>query len=401
MKKKAIIAIIVAAVVIVGGIAIATSSKNGEKTITVQSYLTQPEVTALQPIANEWGKENHVKVKLEYQSGSDFQNVMTAMKTSNGPDIVYGIPNDNIGTFVKGGLLAKTPANLIANDEFTSANVLKAGEVNGTQYGEPIAEGTTALFYNKKEVPTPPTTMEQLVQEAKTKGFQYNLTNFYYSYGFIGANGGYIFKENSNGTYDPSDIGLNSAGAVKGYEFLDSLVKDKLISMSDTDQVSMSNFEAGKTAFYIGGPWNIDALKKSGVDFGVAPLPTLGGKVIPGLSTVQLAIVSEKSQNQQLDWSLIKYLDEHGQDVTTATGSRIPVLKAENNSATVKDNPYIKGFEDQAKNATYMPSIPETAAVWTPAGNNLTLMVEGKETPKQAADKTVEQIKEGIAQQNQ
>ncbi|WP_297630420.1 maltose ABC transporter substrate-binding protein [uncultured Clostridium sp.] len=400
MKKKAIIAIIVAAVVIVGGIVIATSGSS-EKTITVQSYLTQPEVNALQPIANEWAKENHVKVKLEFQSGSDFQNVMTAMKTSNGPDIVYGIPNDNIGTFVKGGLLAKTPENLIPTNQFTSAGLIKAGEVNGTQYGEPIAEGTTALFYNKKEVPTPPATMEQLIQEAKTKGFQYNLTNFYYSYGFLGANGGYIFKENPNGTFDTNDIGLNNAGAVKGYEFLDSLVKDKLMTISDTDTVSMSNFEAGKTAFYIGGPWNIADLKKSGVDFGVAPLPTLDGKAIPGLSTVQLAIVSEKSKDQTLDWSLIKYLDEHGQDVTTSVGSRIPVLSAENNSATVKNNPYIKGFEDQAKNATYMPSVPETAAVWTPAGNNLTLMVEGKETPQQAADKTVEQIKQGIAQQNQ
>ena len=56
-------------------------------------------------------------------------------------------------------------------------------------------------------------------------------------------------------------------------------------------------------------------------------------------------------------------------------------------------------FVEQAKVADPMPNIPEVQAMWKPGETNILLMIQGQQTAKEAADKTVEQIKEGIAQQ--
>lgn len=397
-KKKIIPIIIVIAIIVVGVGYFAFGSSNNSKTLTVWSYLTKPEVEALQPIADKWGEEHHMKVELVY-SQPNFQEGMQAMKSPSGPDAIFGIPNDNIGTFVKAGLLSEQPKDLIPSDKFHSEALLKAGNVDGVQYGTPIAEGTVALFYNKKLVKEVPTTMEQLVKEAKKVGFEYPITNFYYSYGFIGANGGYVFKDN-DGKLDPNDIGLANAGAIKGYEFLNSLVKDGLINSSITANIAKADFEAGKVGFYISGPWDVPSFKSNkDLDFGVAKLPTLDGKSIPTFSTVQLAVVNKNSKKAEDAWSLIKYLDENGQSVLLSVGNRIPVLKSADTTEAAKNDPYLKAFEAQAKVAQYMPNIPEIQAMWEPAGNNLQLLIEGKLTPKEAADNTVKQMEAGIKQQ--
>lgn len=396
-KKIGIIAIIVIIIIAIIAYFSFSSSGSKEKKIVVWSYLTQQEVNALQPVANKWGEEHHVQVQIVFNQ-PNFQEGMQAMKSSSGPDVIFGIPNDNIGTFQKAGLLSPVPKDLIPVNEYHSSALLQAGTIDGTEYGVPAAEGTVALFYNKKLVKEAPTTMEQLVQESKKLGFEYPITNFYYSYGFIAANGGYVFK-NDNGKLDPNDIGLANPGAIKGWTFLDSLVKDGLMQPSITGNVAKANFQSGKTAFYISGPWDVPSFKAdSNLDFGVVPLPTLDGKKIPTFSTVQLAVVNKNSQNQELDWSLVKYLDENGQSVLLSVGNRIPVLKTADNSEAAKNDPYLKAFEAQAAVAQYMPNIPAVQAMWDPAKNNLQLMLEGKLDPTQAADNTVSQMKQAIAQ---
>lgn len=400
IKKTKMLALVMAATLAAGTLAGCGSSKSeGEdKTLTVWSHLTDAEVEALQPVVEKWSKDNGVAVKLQADK-SDMQAFIQAANSSKGPDIMFGLANDNLGTFEKAGTLAEVPEGIINEDEYTSKNVVDAVTLDGKQYAVPIAQETIALFYNKDKVKEVPKTMEEVVELGKTVGFRYAVADFYRSFGFLSAQGGYVFKDN-NGTLDPSDIGLGNEGAVKGYQFLqDLVVKNQLMAPDITDDIAKGDFQSGASAFYISGPWDIQTFKDAGVNFGVVPMPTLGGKNVSTFMGVQTAFVSSKSKNQDLAWKLLKYLTENSTDALVEKGNRIPATKAGVESDTFKNRENMDQFLAQAKIATPMPNISEVQAMWGPGGDGIKALVSGQLDAKACGDQVVAQIKEGIAQQ--
>lgn len=400
-RKKSVIALLLASMMTMSLVGCSSSkdeASNGESSLTVWSHLTPDEVKAIAPIAEKWGQENGVNVKFVEDKG-DMQAYMQAANSSKGPDMMFGLPHDNLGTFEKAGLLAEVPEGLLNKDDYTSEQLIDAVTLNGKQYAVPLAQETTSLFYNKDLVKEVPETMEEVVEIGKEKGFVFDVANFYPTYGLIAANGGYVYK-NNDGTLDPTDIGLNNEGAIKGYQFIhDLVVKDKLISVDMTGDIASGEFMNGNAAFYISGPWDVKSFQDAGVNFGVVPFPTLGGNNVKSFMGVQTAFVSSKSKNQELAWDLAKYLSENTSDILLNTGNRIPVLKSVVESEEFAKNEYMLNFAEQTKVADPMPNIPEVQAMWGPAGDNLRLLMNEQLSPEECANMTVEQIKEGIAQQ--
>ncbi|SNX54817.1 maltose ABC transporter substrate-binding protein [Thermoanaerobacterium sp. RBIITD] len=375
----------------------AQEQKKGSVSLTVWSHLTDTEVAKVQEIANKWAQEtgNTVKVLADQ---SDFQAYSTAAQSGKGPDIMFGLPNDNLGTFQKAGLLAEVPDGVINKSDYVSMSI-DAVSFDGKLYAIPLAMETYALFYNTDKVPTPPSTMQDLIDQGKKVGFQYDVNNFYFSYAFLAANGGYVFKQ-SGGKLDPNDIGLNNDGAKKGLAMIrDFVITDKFMPADLKGDMAKGNFQSGKIGLYISGPWDVDGFKKANVKFKVAPMPTIDGKPIPTFAGVQTAFVSSSSKHQKEAWNLMKYLAQNTALPLFETGNRIPVLNSALNSDEVKNNEIMNAFATQAKNAQPMPNIPAMQAVWTPAGNALQLITSGKATPEKAADDMVNQIKQGIATQ--
>ena len=400
-RKKSVIALLLASMMTMSLVGCSSSkdeASNGESSLTVWSHLTPDEVKAIAPIAEKWGQENGVNVKFVEDKG-DMQAYMQAANSSKGPDMMFGLPHDNLGTFEKAGLLAEVPEGLLNKDDYTSEQLIDAITLNGKQYAVPLAQETTSLFYNKDLVKEVPETMEEVVEIGKEKGFVFDVANFYPTYGLIAANGGYVYK-NNDGTLDPTDIGLNNEGAIKGYQFIhDLVVKDKLISVDMTGDIASGEFMNGNAAFYISGPWDVKSFQDAGGNFGVVPFPTLGGNNVKSFMGVQTAFVSSKSKNQELAWDLAKYLSENTSDILLNTGNRIPVLKSVVESEEFAKNEYMLNFAEQTKVADPMPNIPEVQAMWAPAGDNLRLLMNEQLSPEECANMTVEQIKEGIAQQ--
>ncbi|GIM27447.1 maltose ABC transporter substrate-binding protein [Clostridium polyendosporum] len=377
-------------------------SKGGDgksgKEIVVWSHLTDPEVKELDKLAQEWAKKTNNKVKVVADKG-DMQAYIQAAQSSKGPDVMYGIAHDNLGTFQKAGLLAKVPSGVIDESKYVSKSVMDAVTLVGNKYAVPLSMETYALFYNTEKVKEAPKTLDDLVAKAKEVGFKYDVNNFYFSYGFLAGNGGYVFK-NNNGTLDPKDIGLNNEGAVKGYQFIqDLVVKNKFMNADIKGDGAKGEFQAQKIGLYISGSWDVKGFEDAKVPFAVAPLPTIDGKPCPSFMGVQAAFVSSKSKNQDQAWDLMKHLNEKSSPILINVGNRIPVLKSALDSDAFKKNKYSAQFAEQAKNAEPMPNIPEVQTMWGPGGANLTLLTANKVDAKKAADTTVEQIKQSIAQQ--
>lgn len=374
--------------------------------LVVWSYLTQPEVNVLQKEANIWAKKTGNSVQIVLEPGSNFQNFATAAHTGKGPDMVFGIPDDNLGTFYTAGLLAKVPKGVMRNATYPSS-ALHATQYNGQQYAVPLDLETYALFYNKSLVPKPPATFAQLIQDAKAiqaknngdYGFQYDINNFYYSYSFIAGFGGYIFQDH-HGSLNPNHLGLDNGGAIKGLRYIRGFVTKGLMPADITGNIAVSNFSAGKLGMIIDGPWDISTYEKAHVNFGVVPLPVLPNGAHPkSFFGTQSAFVSTavSSQQQQMAWSLTKFLIHRSTLALLRAGNRIPALESAQ-AAAVKMNPYLKPFIEQSKYATPMPNIVQMSAVWTPGADTLTQVTKGAESPSRAAANLVKEIKAGIAQ---
>lgn len=398
MKNKKLVSILLAGALIGTLLTGCGGNSSEKKKLTVWSHLKTEEIAEVDKLAKEWGEKNDVEVNVVEDKG-DFQALIQAAQSNSGPDVIFGYPHDNLGTFVKAGIAGELPSGTMDDSLYTSDQIVDSVTIGGKKYAMPIALETTALFYNKDKVKEVPATMEDLVAQAKELGFKFNINDFYMSYSFIGANGGYVFK-NNDGTLDPKDIGLGNEGATKGYDFLQKLVTEqKLMAPDVTGDIAKADFISGNTAFYISGPWDVQACKDAKVNFGVAPLPTLGGNKMPSFMGVQVGFVNPKSSNDDLAYKLLAYLSENSGNIAYEKGNRIPVTKKDVSSDKVKADEYINGFAKQSEVATPMPNIPEVQAMWTPANENLKLLSAGQITPAQFAEIVVKQIKEGIDQQ--
>lgn len=398
VKKSKLLAALIAGVITTTAFVGCGSKEEGgnsseeKKTLTVWSHFTTAEVAEFETVAKAWGEENNVEVSVVEDQG-EWQAMIQAAQSDNGPDIMLGIPHDNLGTFQKAGVTAEVPSDMVSADKYTSEALVNSVTLDSKIYAVPFAQETTAMFYNKDLVKEVPKTMEDLVEQAKELGFVYNINDFYFSYAFLSANGGYVYKDN-NGTLDPTDIGLANDGSIKGLQFISDLVnKEKLMAADITGDIAKGEFTSGKAAFYFSGPWDVGSAEEAGLNFGVIPMPTLNGNAPSTFLGVQTGIVNENSKNKDLAWELMQEFVDKGQDIIYKTGNRIPVAKD-----YVIDNEYTKVFVEQAKVATPMPNIVEVQAMWTPVNNNLILLTSGQTDPATTGKNIVEQVEEGIKQ---
>ena len=357
------------------------------------------EVDTLQKYADEWGEKNGYEVEVLHQSPS-VQQFAQAVKSASGPDAVVGIPNDQLADYVNAGLAAEVPQELYTDSDFSDA-AIQACYVDGKRYAAPLSVETTALFYNTELVSKVSSTWEELVEQAaQNGGVQFDATSIYYDLGFVRACGGYIFQY-KDGAYDTSDIGLANAGAVEAYEFINALCnKYNLITADVTADIARSNFQNGKCAYYIGGPWDIDGFTSAQTPFAISEMPTFHGQPFVTPVGTQVSFVSNNSDKQEQVWNFIQYLIENGALDLYEAGDRIPARLADQELVEIQNNEYAQAFIAQINNGEPMPTVSEMGQLWSIHTNNIRSMWSGEQTAQQAADNMVSQLKEAIELMN-
>ena len=397
MKKRIIISAM-SLMIAVGSLVACNSSKKEDAKLTIWTNM-EVEAKTIQKYANEWGSKNGYKVEVTHQSPS-VQQFAQAVKSKDGPDAVVGIPNDQLADYVNADLADEVSNDLFKESDFSEAAV-KASYVAGKKYALPLSVETTALFYNTDLVSEVPSTWEELVEQASKKGgVQFDATSIYYDLGFVRACGGYIFNY-KDGAYDVSDIGLANDGAIKAYEFINDLKnKYNLVSGDITADIARSNFQNGKCAYYIGGPWDIDGFKSAGTHFAISEMPTFNGKPFVTPVGTQVSFVSKVSKNKEKAWEFIKYLVDNGASEMYTVGNRIPAKISEQGIDKIKEDKYAKVFATQINNGEPMPTVSEMGQLWEIHTNNIRSMWSGEQTASQAANNIVKQLKETIELMN-
>ena len=157
-------------------------------------------------------------------------------------------------------------------------------------------------------MPEPPTTWDEvkeisakLKEEGHKYGFLIQTSDPYHFYGIQTAFDGYVFGKTESGAWNPEDVGLNSAGTVAAFEWLDSMYKDGLLDPGSNIDAGLllSAFQNGDAAMVISGPLALGGFREAGVPYKVAPLPAATKPGEPFLG-VQGFMINAFSQNQLL-----------------------------------------------------------------------------------------------------
>ena len=346
---------------------------------------------ALGELGKKFEQEMGVSVKVETleEIPDKFQ---AAAQSGKGPDIFFWA-HDRIGEWADAGLLK--PLNI--NEDFKAAFLPMAWEAVTHKkriWGYPVALECVSLICNKQFVrQKPPTELSEypaFAKELKAKtpkliAIMWDYTSPYFSFPFLASAGAYSFKRTENG-YDLQDIGVDNAGAIEGLQAIIDLINAGVLPKGSTQSVMEQKMSSGELATMVNGPWGWANLRKSGIDFELAPVPGVGGN--PGRPFVGIFTALINGSSPNADFAM-QFLEKY---ICTVDGLRaidadaplgVPALKALADEMSAS-NALIKGTYENALNGVVMPNIPQMGKFWSSMKAAFEIATLGRATPEAA-----------------
>jgi maltose/maltodextrin transport system substrate-binding protein len=188
------------------------------------------------------------------------------------------------------------------------------------------------------------------------------------------------------GGYDTKDIGVANDGAVKGLREVVDLINRGIMPKGASYSVMEQKMNGGELAMMISGPWAWANLRKSGIDFGLAPVPGVDGKPGKPFVGVLAGLINRSTPNADL---AVQFLEKY---VCTADGLKtidadvpigVPALNSLHEEMAVK-NPLIKVTYDNAQNGVVMPNIPQMGKFWSSMASAFQIAINGQAPPETA-----------------
>jgi arabinogalactan oligomer / maltooligosaccharide transport system substrate-binding protein len=342
--------------------------------------------------------EYGVPVSVQVVDLSEIRNAMTLGAASGeGPDMII-IPHDNLGPIVENG--AALPIDLGDAADSYLPSAIDGFTYNGELYGVPLAVENIGFFRNTDLVPDAPATwgeVEEIGLDLLDNGDIDSVIGLpdltYNSYPIFTSFGGYIFGRDESGSFTTEDIGMNNEGMVAAMTWIQGLVDEGLVSENIDWEAAHVQFETGRSAFILTGPWAINRFETAGVPYAVSAFPAAEEGSDPGYPFlgVQGLVINANSENAILAQTFaVDFLanEENYQMIFDAE----PRPSAWASIFEAASDPNTAGFNEAGMNAVPMPSIPAMGFVWDAWVNAGSLVTQGELSPQEALDAAVEQI---------
>ena len=386
----------------------ADSSASGSQEITF--YVEDQYKAYAEKVAAAYEKESGTKVNIKSGDQLGGLDKLSLDNQSGQAADVMMAPYDRVGSLGTDGQLSEVKLSDGAKTDDKTKSLVTAAD--GKVYGAPAVIESLVMYYNKdlvKEAPKTFADLENLAKDSKyafagedgkTSAFLADWTNFYFAYGLLAGNGGYVFGQNGK---DAKDIGLANDGSIAGINYAKSWYEKWPKGMQDgtaAGNLIQTQFQEGKTAAIIDGPWKAQAFKDAKVNYGVATIPTLpNGKDYAAFGGGKAWIIPSSTKNLEGAQKFVDFLvsTEQQKAFYDAT-NEIPANTEARSYAEGKNDELTTAVIKQFKNAQPMPNISQMSAVWEPAANMLFDSVSGKKDAKTAANDAVTLIKETIKQ---
>ncbi|WP_423190165.1 sugar ABC transporter substrate-binding protein [Alkalibacterium sp. f15] len=374
-----------------------------EKPESLHIWVNDEEVQldAYEQITANFTEEHGIEVDITpYSMLEQTEGMSLDGPSGQGPDLFFQ-PHDRMGDIHLQGLAAElnlTEDQLNRLGEYNEEAV-KAFSYEGAQYGIPAVVETYGLFINTDLVPEAPETMDELMEIARdlTEGDQYGFmmdaANLYFTYPFLTADGGYIFAQNEDGTYDTSDVGLNTPEAVKSVEMIQSWFDEGLMPAGTDLEVANSLFMDGKVGMIVNGPWAIPDYEAAiGDSLMVTELPTQNGEPLNSFSGNKGWLVNYYTEAEYWATELALFMtNEESSTTYFDVAGELPA-----HAAVEIDDELMEPIFAQTLNAHPMPNVPEMSQVWEPMGDALTFVQQGDDV-QEVLDEATQTIESEIS----
>lgn len=368
-----------------------SSGKGAASKLTV--WLDAERVDALKGAADAYEEKTGVTVDLVGKSVDDIKDdFIQQAPTGKGPDVVMGA-HDWLGELSTNGVVAPIELGDSADGYLPVAT--QAATYEGTVYMLPYAVENIAMLRNTKLVPEAPKSFDDMVSkgtfvvELGAEGNPYNM------YPFQTAFGAPVFGTDASGSYDPADLQLGSEG---GFAFADWLAAQGQSGTLNTDidgEIAKQQFLDGTAAFWLTGPWNVDAAVDAGIDVAIDAIPSPTAEAASPFAGVKGFFVSSESKNKvAANDFLVNYIGtEDVQLELFKAGNVLPALTAA--ADTAASDPIIAGFQTVGADAVPMPAIPAMGSVWQYWGIAEAAVINGAD-PKATWQKLTDDVSAAI-----
>lgn len=389
MRMKSILAVLL----ILCGLSV-EAAERGELLIWVNA---DKGYNGLQQVANAFTEQTGMPARVEHPAdlAKAFEQASGA---GTGPDLILW-PQDRLGDFISKDLVAPVNPPQALRDALVSVG-WDAFTVGGKTWGYPVGAEAIMLIYNKRLVAEPPASFEEIAEldvslaNRGIKAIGWDYTNAYFTWPLMAANDGYVFKRQADGSYDTEDIGVDNSGSLIGAQLLQQFIASGVLPAGGMPgNAAETAMHAGKQALWINGPWAWEGLRKAGIDFGVAPLPTVAGKPARPFVGVLGAMVSAHSPNRA---EATRFIEDYL--LTTAGLSRInadkpigvPLNKRLFWDMVTEEN--IRISMDGVTFGRAMPSAPQMSVFWDQMNKALQALAEGSNAAR-VLDDAVRQMR--------
>jgi maltose/maltodextrin transport system substrate-binding protein len=369
---------------------------NGELLVWMDSDRTR----TMEPILKKFEEQYSIKVRLESpQNITD--SFPTAAQMGKGPDIVIWA-HDKVGEWADAGLIAPIEVPNETREKYFP-QAWEAVTHKDRVWGFPIGLETVTLIYNKKLLAGPPpkslsdlTDLDEKIKQEHpgVTSILWDYKSAYYSWGIFASAGAYIYAKSTDG-YDLGNVGVANSGAVEALSKILALVKSGVLPKSVSYSAAEDLMSQGKLAMMISGPWAWGNLMKTGIDFGIAPVPGCDDKPSKPFVGVSAAYINRASSNQDIATEFIEdyLISEEGlKAMNDAKPIGIPSLISLAEKMD-RENPLLNEMKTCIEQGEVMPNIPEMGRFWTAVGAALQLATNGQAPVKTALDEAAENMR--------
>jgi len=338
--------------------------------------------------------------------------ILTALATRTTPDIAR----------VDGSFLPKLAIKgaLHPLDDYITEGVkseivpvaLQSNVVNGMLYGLPDQVNCLCLFINRAifreaglDPGGPPATWDEFVRVGRTltdpgKGvFGFGMRNsLWWTLPFFNTYGARLL----NG--DRTQCVLNEREAVAAFQFKVDLYRKHKIEGGGWMAGGIRDdlgFQTQKYAMVFNGPWAVNTLDETGIEFGVSLIPA-GPK---GTSTTvggNNLVVFRSCTHAREAAEFLKFMASRQSQVLWCNAlGQIPVNRLANEDLDFERHPYLEVFIEQMRTARPRPQVAVYPEIENAVNPEMQAALEGSKTVQQAMDSAVEEVNRILARERE
>jgi maltose-binding protein MalE len=353
---------------------------------------------AIDKITSAWGTRRGVDVNVVFHAFGNIRDDLKTVKAENAPDVIVAA-HDWTGDLAANGLVLQLFPKKATKAQFPKY-ALDAFSYGGRLYGAPYALENVGLVVNTRLVKVPKTfaQLERSALAFKRRSAdnlaiavpQGSAGDAYHMYPFFSGLGGYVFGRAKNGALQPKRLGVANRTFLRNAGMIDRWNRLGLLNSKVDYGTAKDAWLKGKAAFWITGPWEVDALKASGNPFRIIQVPKIKFRSVPFLG-VQGTMVTKFAQTHGVvtlakDLVASEMMKASFQLDLERANLRWPANKVA--GRRVGDR-VLKQFGAAGAGGVPMPNIPQMGSVWAELGGAWVKATQGSgATPARSAFST-------------